>query len=215
VLFVEDYPGRRSARLTDVDAKGWDERYAASELVWSAEPNQFVAEVCADLPPGRALDVACGEGRNAIWLATRGWTVTASDFSGVGLEKGQRLAEHAGVADRIAWVLGDATTTDWPAEHDLVVVAYLQLVEDQRRAAHERAFAALQPGGTLVVVAHDTSNLTEGTGGPPDASVLMSADDVLTDLTGSDLDVERAERVPRQVGDRTAYDCLVVLHRSS
>jgi ubiquinone/menaquinone biosynthesis C-methylase UbiE len=198
-----------------VDAKGWDERYAASELVWSAEPNRFVAEVCAGLAPGRALDLACGEGRNAIWLAQRGWTVTASDFSRVGLEKGQRLADHAGVADRIAWVVADATRTDWPAEHDLVVLAYLQLVEDERRAAHERAFGALQPGGTLLVVAHDTSNLTQGTGGPQDASVLMTADDVLTDLTGADFDVERAERVPRRVGELTAYDCLVVLHRSS
>jgi ubiquinone/menaquinone biosynthesis C-methylase UbiE len=198
-----------------VDAAGWDERYAASELVWSAEPNRFVAEVCGDLRPGRALDLAAGEGRNAIWLATKGWTVTASDFSRVGLEKGQQLADHAGVSDRISWVVADATTTDWPAEHDLVVVAYLQLVEERRRAAHERAYAALQPGGTLVVVAHDTSNLTEGTGGPQDASVLMTADDVLTDLTGADLDVERAGRVPRPVGELTAYDCLVVLQRSA
>ena len=198
-----------------MDAAGWDERYAAAELVWSAEPNRFVAEACADLSPGRALDLAAGEGRNAIWLAQRGWTVTASDFSGVGLDKGKQLADHAGVAERIAWVVADATTTDWPPEHDLVVVAYLQLVEEDRRAAHERAFAALQPGGTLVVVAHDSTNIAEGTGGPQDPAVLMTAEDVLADLAGNDLDVERAERVPRPVGDATAYDCLVVLSRSS
>jgi SAM-dependent methyltransferase len=196
-----------------VDAAGWDERYAASELVWSAEPNRFVAEVCADLAPGRALDLAAGEGRNAIWLAGRGWTVTASDFSRVGLDKGRRIAEHAGVADRIAWVLADATTTDWPAEHDLVVVAYLQLVEAERRAAVRRGFAALHSGGRFVWVAHDTSNLTEGTGGPPDPAVLMTADDVLLDLTGEPYDVLRAERVPRPVDDLTAWDCLVVLER--
>jgi ubiquinone/menaquinone biosynthesis C-methylase UbiE len=198
-----------------MDAAGWDERYAASELVWSAEPNRFVAEVCADLSPGRALDLAAGEGRNAIWLAERGWTVTATDFSRVGLDKGRQIADRAGVADRIAWVVADATATDWPAEHDLVVVAYLQLVEEERRAAHERAFAALQPGGTLVVVAHDSTNITEGTGGPQDPAVLMTAEDVLADLAGQDLDVLRAARVARPVGDATAYDCLVVLERSS
>jgi SAM-dependent methyltransferase len=198
-----------------VDAAGWDERYAASELVWSAEPNRFVAEVCADLSPGRALDLAAGEGRNAIWLAQRGWTVTATDFSRVGLEKGRQIADRAGVADRIAWVVADATSTPWPDEHDLVVVAYLQLVEEERRSAHERAFAALQPGGILVVVAHDSTNLTEGTGGPQDPAVLMTADDVLADLAGHDLDVLRAERVARPVGEATAYDCLVVLERTS
>jgi len=194
-----------------VDAEAWDERYAASDLVWSREPNQFVSAELADLPPGSAVDLAAGEGRNAIWLAQRGWTVTASDFSQVGLDKGRRLAEHAGVADRVAWLLADATRTEWPDDHDLVVVAYLQLVEAERREAVLRAFAALQPGGRLVWVAHDSTNLTEGTGGPQDPSVLMTADDILTDLTGEPFDVIRAERVERQVGDATAYDCLVVL----
>ena len=78
----------RSCRGCDVDAAGWDERYAATDLVWSAGPNQFVEAACADLPPGRAVDLAAGEGRNAIWLARRGWQVTAVDFSQVGLDKG-------------------------------------------------------------------------------------------------------------------------------
>ena len=196
-----------------MDAAYWDERYAASELVWSAEPNRFVAEVCAGLSPGRALDLAAGEGRNAIWLAQHGWTVTAADFSQVGLDKGRRLASHAGVEDRVAWLVADATTTDWPPEHDLVVVAYLQLVESDRREAARRAFAALQPGGRFVWVAHDSTNLAEGTGGPQDPSVLMTADDVLVDLTGEPYDVIRADRVSRPVGEATAYDCLVVLDR--
>ena len=196
-----------------MDAAFWDQRYAESELVWSAEPNRFVAEECASLSPGRALDLAAGEGRNAIWLASRGWSVTAADFSAVGLDKGRRLADHAGVADRIAWLVADATATDWPAEFDLVVVAYLQLVESERREAARQAFAALQPGGRFVWVAHDSSNLTEGTGGPQDPSVLMTADDVLIDLTGEPYDVIRADRVSRPVGDATAYDCLVVLER--
>jgi len=195
-----------------VDARAWDERYAASELVWSAGPNSFVADEVADLPPGRALDLAAGEGRNAIWLARRGWTVTAADFSQVALDKGQRLAADTAVR----WVCADATTWDEPAAYDLVVVAYLQLPAGQRRAAVRAAFASLVPGGTLLLVAHDSTNLVEGTGGPQDPAVLMTAEDVLTDLAGEDLEVVRAQRVARQVGDghgeepvRTAWDCLV------
>ena len=94
-----------------MDAAAWDERYAATELVWSAGPNQFVEQELADLPPGRALDLACGEGRNARWLAERGWQVTAMDFSPVAIEKGRRLAEQLPTTSgRIDWQVGDALT---------------------------------------------------------------------------------------------------------
>lgn len=111
-----------------MDASGWDERYAASELVWSAEPNQFVATELAGLTPGRALDLAAGEGRNAIWLARRGWEVTAADFSQVALDKGRTLAGDTAVR----WVCADATAWSEPAAYDLVVLAYLQLPAAQR-----------------------------------------------------------------------------------
>jgi len=206
-----------------MDAKSWDERYAAAELVWSVEPNQFVAAECADLPPGRAMDLAAGEGRNAIWLARRGWQVTAVDFSQAGLDKGRQLAGDVA----IDWVCGDAVTGRGldKLDHrdggfDLVVIAYLQLTADERRAAIRRAFAALAAGGTFLLVAHDTTNLAEGTGGPQDASVLMTAEDVLEDLAGEDFDVVRAERVPRVVASPTgesltAWDALVRLVRRS
>jgi SAM-dependent methyltransferase len=200
----------------DVDARAWDERYAASELVWSAGPNAFVAAELAGLPPGRALDLAAGEGRNAIWLARRGWQVTAADFSQVALDKGRRLAGDTPVR----WVRADATTWDEPASYELVVLAYLQLAAEERRAAVRAAYASLVPGGTFLLVAHDSSNLAEGTGGPQDPAVLMTAADVLRDLEGGEHDVLRAERVPRLVGDghgeepaRTAWDCLVRLVR--
>ena len=207
-----------------MDAEAWDERYAATDLIWSAGPNQFVEAECADLPPGRALDLAAGEGRNAIWLARRGWDVTAVDFSRVALEKGRTLAGSTGSAATggIEWVCADATTWSRPDSYDLVVIAYLQLPADQRRAAVGAGFAALRPGGTLLVVGHDTTNLTEGTGGPQDASVLMTAQDVLDDLEDKEIDVVRAERVERLVtgedehgGEtaRTAYDALVRLRR--
>jgi SAM-dependent methyltransferase len=73
-------------------AAEWDARYAGKNLVWEAEPNRWVVEVCAGLPPGRALDLACGEGRNALWLARQGWRVTGVDFSRVALERAGDLA---------------------------------------------------------------------------------------------------------------------------
>ncbi len=79
------------------DPQSWDARYAGTDHVWSAEPNALAAELVADLPPGRALDLAAGEGRMALWLAARGWTVTALDFSAVGLAKGQARAEQDGL----------------------------------------------------------------------------------------------------------------------
>jgi SAM-dependent methyltransferase len=193
-----------------MDADAWDERYRTSELMWSAGPNQFVEAELADLSPGRAVDLAAGEGRNAIWLARSGWQVTAVDFSQVALDKGRQIAGDLPVV----WVCADATAWREDASYDLGVVAYLQLPAAQRRAAHRNAFAALRPGGTLLVVAHDSTNLAEGTGGPQDPEVLMNADDVLADLGGESFEVVRAERVGRRVeqpdgGRRTAYDALV------
>ncbi len=200
-----------------MDARAWDERYAASDLVWSQEPNQFVAAELADLAPGAAVDLGAGEGRNAIWLASRGWSATAVDFSQVALDKGARLAGELDVT----WVCADATRWQPDAPVDLVVVAYLQVPAEDRRRAVRGAYAMVRPGGTVLLVAHDSTNLTEGTGGPQDPSVLMTAEDVLGDLAGLDglgVDVVRAERVAREVSRadehggedrRTAWDCLV------
>lgn len=208
-----------------MDATAWDERYAAADLVWSAGPNQFVADHLAALPQGSALDLACGEGRNAIWLAARGWQVTALDFSAVALDKGRVLLDRLpATSGAVRWVLGDATTHDLGTErHDLVLLAYLQLPSDERVKAVRRVFAALRPGGTFFLVAHDATNLTEGTGGPQDASVLYTAEEVLGDLDGQKFEVLEAGRVERVVeaaddhgGEpaRTAYDCLVRLQRT-
>ncbi|MDR7252508.1 SAM-dependent methyltransferase [Nocardioides sp. BE266] len=201
-----------------MDARAWDAKYAASELVWSREPNQLVAAELADLSPGTAVDLAAGEGRNAIWLAARGWSATAVDFSQVALDKGSRLAGDLDVT----WVCADATAWTPPGPVDLVVIAYLQLPAEERRRSVRGAFTMLRPGGTLLLVAHDSTNLTEGTGGPQDPAVLMTADDVLADLAGLEVEVVRAERVAREVrsadpshhehgGDvrRTAWDCVV------
>jgi SAM-dependent methyltransferase len=189
-----------------MDAEAWDARYAGSERVWSVEPNQFVAGALADLPPGRAVDIAAGEGRNAIWLASLGWDVTALDYSAVAIARGRAAS------DRVTWLVGDALTAALPQPLDLALISYLQLRHDQMAAVVGRAYEALAPGGTFFLVCHDASNLTEGVGGPQDASVLADAGDVVGWL-GPGHRVLEAGRVERQVDvqgePRTAYDVVV------
>jgi SAM-dependent methyltransferase len=186
----------------------WDRRYATPDLVWSREPNRFVAAESADLTPGRALDLGCGEGRNAVWLAGRGWRVTAVDFSGVALGKARRLSDAEGVA--VDWVQADLTAAPAaPQSADLVVIAYVHLPPAGRRRMLAGAAAALAPGGTIIVVEHDLLNLTEGHGGPRDPDVLTTPEMIVAELPG--LVVEMAERVRRPVegAERDAIDTLV------
>ena len=201
-----------------MEREDWDERYAANELVWSAEPNRWVREELTGMTPGRALDLAAGEGRNSLWMASAGWRVTVADFSGVAIEKGRQLAGALDEAarERLDWVVADVRSwSPEPAAYDLVLLCYLQVPEADRRAAFDRAVAALAPGGTLLVVGHALSNLTEGTGGPKDPAVLYAPGDVVAELpAGNDLVVERADEVRRPVeGERDAIDVLVRARR--
>jgi len=196
-----------------VDRHQWDERYSGTEFEWTTRPNQFVAAELADLPPGRALDLAAGEGRNAVWLAERGWRVTAVDFSRVGLEKGRKLSAARGVDEaQVEWIVADLR--DYEPErnfYDLALIAYLHVTPEARATVLARAAAALVPGGTALVVGHDLTNLTEGTGGPQDPDVLYTPEAIRAELPG--LRVVRAERVHRTVerddGPATAIDTLV------
>ena len=196
-----------------MDSASWDERYGAEELVWSEGPNQFVAEVAGGLPPGRAVDLACGEGRNAIWLARQGWSVTGVDFSQVGLDKARRLAERAGV--QVQWVHADLGAWEASEPQDLVVLSYLQLPAAAMADVVARGARALAAGGRLLLVGHARRNLAEGSGGPQDPARLYEPDDVVAWCAG--LDVERAEHVLRQVGSdeepRQAIDTLVVARK--
>jgi SAM-dependent methyltransferase len=185
--------------------ESWDAKYAGSGFLWSQEPNRFLVAELDGLAPGRALDLACGEGRNAVWLAQQGWQVTGVDFSEVGLAKAAQLAASRGV--EVDWVAADLLDYRPPAGLDLVISFYFQVPDDERRLVFSRAAAALAPGGTVLVVAHDLLNLSEGIGGPQDEEVLYSPEDVIGDLAG--LAVERAERVRRPVGDADAIDTLV------
>ena len=182
-------------------------------MVRDAQP---VRGAVAQRTPGRAVDLAAGEGRNALWLASLGWQVTAVDFAQAGLDKG-RAVESA--SDHpVEWLCADALTWTPPVEQDLVLLAYLQLPAAQRRAAIRHAWSALAVGGTFFLVAHDSTNLTEGTGGPQSPDVLLSAEDVLADLDQKPFKVVQAQRVSRTVepghggaANGTAYDALVHL----
>ena len=191
-------------------SQDWDRRYDTPRMVWSSEPNRFLLAEVEGLPAGRGLDLACGEGRNAIWLARHGWEVTGVDFSGVALAKARQAAGNAGVALRLVQAdLADHVPD--PASADLVVVLYLQVSAPLRARVLGRAADALAPGGTMLVVAHDLENLTAGHGGPQDPDVLTTPEGVAGDLRG--LVIERAERVRRPVstdeGEAEAIDTLV------
>lgn len=186
----------------------WDRRYAETESLWSATPNRFLVSEARELAPGSALDLACGEGRNAVWLAALGWRVTAVDFSEVAIAKGRRRALEEGV--EVDFRVLDLL--DFEPEHeayDLVLVLYLQIPPEERRLVLARAATAMAPGGTLLLVGHDRRNLTEGVGGPSDPSLLYTPDDIVGELPG--LEIVKAERVLRDVDDasRPAIDALV------
>ena len=134
-----------------MDSDVWNRRYADRELVWTSEPNRFLVAEAAALPAGRALDLACGEGRNAVWLAERGWRVTGVDFSEVGLEKARALARARGV--QAEWVAADLLAyTPEPQAFELVLVFYLQVPAAERQPIVRAAAGAVAPGGLFLLV---------------------------------------------------------------
>ncbi len=203
-----------------MDKTSWNERYSGSDLVWPTSPNRWVVAQLEGHIPGDALDLGCGEGRNAMWLAEQGWAVTAVDFAENALAKARQ--EAAAVlapadAERISWVQGDVLTYEMPTSaYDLVLSTYVHLLDFERRELLRNCVRALAPGGTLLVVGHDTTNLTEGVGGPQEAAILFTGADIegdLQDHLGSGaLSLERSGRVAREVeteeGTVVAWDAL-------
>jgi SAM-dependent methyltransferase len=195
-----------------VKRERWNERYSQHGLLWSAQPNRFLVAEVSDLAPGRALDLACGEGQNAIWLAERGWDVVGVDFSEVAIAKGRERAARDGVD--IELLVDDLLEYEpEPSAFDLVLLLYFHLPPDELGLVLERAAAALAPGGTLLVIGHDRTNIEHGVGGPSDPTIQYTPDEIAAELPG--LEIERAERVFRDVpdADRPAIDALVRARR--
>ncbi|MCX5198130.1 class I SAM-dependent methyltransferase [Streptomyces sp. NBC_00249] len=133
----------------------WDGRYLESDRMWSGEPNPALVREVSELPPGRALDLGCGEGADSVWLARQGWRVTGTDISGVALERAALHAAEAGLADRVEWQRHDLAESFPEGEFDLVSACFLHSFGDfPREKILRAAVTAVAPGGVLLVVGH-------------------------------------------------------------
>jgi SAM-dependent methyltransferase len=176
----------------------WDDRYRSASRIWSGRPNPHLVTEVADLAPGTALDAGSGEGADAIWLAARGWLVTALDISPVALERAAAHAAEAGpaVAERITWRHTDLTAgkpDSGLGTFDLVTVHFLHLPADELDELHRRLAAAVAPGGTLLVVGHHPSDLATGVRRPRHPGMLFTPERVAEVLEPGAWDVVRAD----------------------
>lgn len=174
----------------------WNERYANRDLIWSAGPNRLFAAEVANLEPTTALDAACGEGRNALWLAEQGWQATGVDFSDVAIGKARRISAERGV--QVNWVVADVARDELPEPgYDLVCVLYLHTDPAEREHWLPRLIAAVNPGGTFLYIGHDPRNIEHGVGGPQKLDLLPGPDAMREAL--NDFRMDRAETVERPV----------------
>lgn len=174
----------------------WDARYAKEGYAYGTAPNTFLTSVAHHLPPGRILSLGEGEGRNATFLATRGWMVHCVDASAVGLEKARRLAArvHATISTEVADLAEYAIAGGaW----DGIVSIFCHLPRAPRRRLHRQIAAGLRPEGVLILEGYTPRQLAHGTGGPPIADLLVSLDELRVELGG--LDFVIAQEVERDV----------------
>jgi len=189
----------------------WNRRYQDTDRLWSREPNALLAAFAPTLQPGRALDLGAGEGRNAVWLAQGGWSVTALDVSGVALARAAQRAAEEGVPL-------DCVEADWreyrpQALFDLVVLSFMHPRPDDHPSMFEFAREALAPGGHLFVIGVDRSE--HGRRGPPDAERLHTPEQLRRGLEG--LDVRRCQSVTYEAeskqGRRRVVDVVGIARR--
>jgi SAM-dependent methyltransferase len=139
--------------------QAWDERYRSKPEIWSGNPNAALVAEVSDLPPGTALDAGAGEGGDARWLAARGWKVTAADISSVAIERASKRASERGLT--ITWLHTDFAKAAAPDTYDLVTAHYLHVPKSDQQPLFRHLAAAVAPGGTLLVVGHDLSDMTK------------------------------------------------------
>ncbi len=200
----------------DADGTFWDDMYRSRTALWSGEPNlQLVADVSA-LAPGRALDAGCGEGADAIWLAERGWRVTAADVSAVALGRAQAVAISTEVAQRIEWIQANLATWVPPARtYDLVTAQYVHLPDPPREKVFRALADAVKPHGSLLIVGHHPSDLQTTASRPPLPELFYTADDVAAFLTPEDWEIVVNAAREKTATDRAGRTVVVhdtVLH---
>lgn len=162
----------------------WDERYGSASALWSGHVNAVVMTETADLPPGRALDIGCGEGGDALWLAGRGWQVDGVDVSRVAIERAARHAEEAGpeIAGRLGWQRRDIL--EWappPASYDLVTLSFLHLPTRNRTPVYAAMAAGVASGGSFLVAAHHPSDIGV-VPRPPEPDLFFTPEQLAADL---------------------------------
>lgn len=189
----------------------WNRRYQGTERLWPSDPNGLLVEFAHELRPGRALDVGAGEGRNAVWLAQRGWRVTALDVSGTALARAARRATEEGV--ELECVEADWREYRPGRSFELVVISFMHPEPDERASMFASAREALVPGGHLFVVGVDLAD--HGRRGPPDAERLYTPERMVSAL--QDLDVLRCESLGYEAesrgGHRQVVDVVAVARR--
>jgi SAM-dependent methyltransferase len=210
-----------------MDASGWNERYAAS-TVWSGDPNAALVRALTGLVDSRgetddartALDIGCGEGADARWLASQGWAVIGVDWSDVALDRARTAIRDAGL--EAAFVQGDATDPTFlsglspTGTFDLITLAFIHPEPEDRDSVYAHLPALVGPGGHLLVIAHDPEHGVRGFGGPP-PNRLLSPDAILGALhLPADFEVVLAEVQPRESdGEVVALDSVVLVRRAS
>ena len=208
-------PDQRLTAAGPDEQAEWDARYAAGERIWSGRPNPALVTEASALPPGRALDVGCGEGADAVWLAARGWDVTALDVSRVALERAARHAEQTGVDVR--WWHHGLADAPLPAGAFELVSAHYPVLRRTPGADAEHALrGAVAPGGVLLVVHHADVDADHARAQGFDPADYVGPDDVAAVL-GRDWRVEVHERRPRGVptgaGGRQVDDLVLRARR--
>lgn len=170
-----------------MSANHWDSKFACNDYVYGTAPNAHLVAQAATLPAGgRVLLPGDGEGRNGVWLARQGFAVTSVDASAVGLDKAHKLAASHGVA--ITTEQADLRHWSWPtAAFDAVVSIFIHFPAAERPAIHARMAGTLRPGGVLILEAFRPEQLNHASGGPRDANMLYSADDLRHDFAALDI----------------------------
>lgn len=190
-----------------IDAEFWDAMYRNHPTAWDGEPNPLLARETEGLEPGTALDMGCGEGSDAIWLANRGWHVTAVDISNVALDR----ARAADPDQKVTWRQADMLVWQPPADaYDLVSAHFLHIPPADRAALFGRLAAAVRPGGMLLFVSHHPSDLKSTVGRPPLPELYFTAEDVAALLSPGRWEIRFSGTVPRQGTDREGR--VVTIH---